>query len=199
MCLREGIGDIFADGVLRGREGVPGLKGVAVHVKGMEPAGYDPRVLKGMGLGFATPRAAPATCAPRSTSPSSPGSSTRRTIEGKAAIYCDWEDRLTIMDTLIYCRFYRDLVQWPFITAVVNAAIGTDYTQDDMRRIANRIVTDVARLQRARGIGRERSSCPTGSPTSRWRTRGRSRSRRPRWTYMLADYYRMRGWGSCRR
>ena len=29
-----------------------GLEGVAVHVKGMEPAGYDPRTLKGMGLTF---------------------------------------------------------------------------------------------------------------------------------------------------
>lgn len=25
-----------------------------MHVKGLEPAGYDPRVLKGVGLGYAT-------------------------------------------------------------------------------------------------------------------------------------------------
>ena len=31
-----------------------GLEGIAVHCKGMEPAGYDPRAQKGMGLGFAT-------------------------------------------------------------------------------------------------------------------------------------------------
>ena len=37
------------------------------------------------------------------------------------------------MDTLIYCRFYRDMVPWPYITAVVNAAIGTDYTDDDLQ------------------------------------------------------------------
>jgi aldehyde:ferredoxin oxidoreductase len=26
----------------------------AIHVKGLEPAGYDPRVLKGMGLAYGT-------------------------------------------------------------------------------------------------------------------------------------------------
>ena len=29
------------------------MEDVAVHVKGLEPAGYDPRVLKGMGLAYA--------------------------------------------------------------------------------------------------------------------------------------------------
>ena len=43
MCLREGVGDICAEGVLSVEKEIPELKGVAVHVKGMEPAGYDPR------------------------------------------------------------------------------------------------------------------------------------------------------------
>ena len=43
-----------------------GLEGVAVHVKGMEPAGYDPRVSKGMGLGYIT--AARGACHLRATS-----------------------------------------------------------------------------------------------------------------------------------
>ncbi len=68
----------------------------------------------------------------------------------------DWEDRLTIMDTLIYCRFYRDMVQWPYITAVVNATIGTDYTEEDLHRIANRIITMTHDFNAARGIGSAR-------------------------------------------
>ncbi|MDY7011874.1 MAG: aldehyde ferredoxin oxidoreductase C-terminal domain-containing protein, partial [Planctomycetota bacterium] len=36
-----------------------GLEDIAIHVKGLEPAGFDPRVLKGMGLSYATsPRGA---------------------------------------------------------------------------------------------------------------------------------------------
>ena len=137
-----------------------GLEDVAVHAKGMAPAGYEPRKMKGMGLGFATtPRGA---CHLRATmyKPELLGVTPYGEIEGKAAIYCDWEDRLTIMDTLVYCRFYRDMVQWPYITAVVNAVIGTDYTEDDLHRIANRIITMTHDFNAARGIGRESERLP---------------------------------------
>ena len=67
-------------------------------------------------------------------------------------MYIDWEDRLCIMDTLIYCRFYRDLVPWPYITAVVNAAIGTDYSSDDLHAVANRIITETHRFNELRGF-----------------------------------------------
>ena len=131
-----------------------------MHAKGMAPAGYEPRKMKGMGLGFATtPRGA---CHLRATmyKPELLGVTPYGEIEGKAAIYCDWEDRLTIMDTLVYCRFYRDMVQWPYITAVVNAVIGTDYTEEDLHRIANRITTMTHDFNAARGIGRESEKLP---------------------------------------
>ena len=135
MCRRDTkLGDLFAEGVLTVEKEL-GLEGVAVHVKGMEPAGYDPRSLKGMGLAFvATPRGA---CHLRATfyKAELAGFIDPQTTEGKAAMYVDWEDRLCIMDTLIYCRFYRDMVPWPYITSVVNAAIGTDYSS---RRPARR-------------------------------------------------------------
>ena len=50
---RQGIGDILAPGHQARCQGV-GPEDMAVHVKGLEPAGYDPRVLKGMGLAYAT-------------------------------------------------------------------------------------------------------------------------------------------------
>ncbi len=194
MCLREGIGDIWADGVLR-VEKEYGLEGVAVHVKGMEPAGYDPRVMKGMGLGFAT--ATRGACHLRATmyKPELMGISPYNQLEGKAAIYCDWEDRLTIMDTLLYCRFYRDLVQWPYITAVVNAAIGTDYSEDDLHRIANRIVTMTHDFNAARGIGRESERLPEWVSDKPMEDEGALTFPQAEMEYMLADYYRIRGWG----
>ena len=194
MCLREGIGDIWADGILR-VEKEYGLEGVAVHVKGMEPAGYDPRVMKGMGLGFAT--ATRGACHLRATmyKPELIGVIDPQAIEGKAAIYCDWEDRLTIMDTLLYCRFYRDLVQWPYITAVVNAAVGTDYSADDLHRIANRIVTMSHDFNAARGIGRESERLPEWVTDKPMEDEGALTFPQAEMQYMLADYYRIRGWG----
>jgi aldehyde:ferredoxin oxidoreductase len=52
IVKRDGVGAILAEGIrFASREW--GLEDIAVHVKGMEPAGYDPRSLKGMGLAFA--------------------------------------------------------------------------------------------------------------------------------------------------
>jgi aldehyde:ferredoxin oxidoreductase len=194
MCLREGIGDIWAEGVLR-VEKEYGLEGVAVHVKGMEPAGYDPRAMKGMGLGFAT--ATRGACHLRATiyKAELAGILDPQAIEGKAAVYCDWEDRLTIMDTLLYCRFYRDLVPWPYITAVVNAAIGSDYGEDDLHRIANRIVSMSHDFNAARGIGRESERLPDWVSEKPMEDERALTFPQAEMEYMLADYYRIRGWG----
>ena len=53
IARREGIGDLLANGIRHAAKQWD-LEDIAVHVKGMEPAGYDPRVLKGMGLAYAT-------------------------------------------------------------------------------------------------------------------------------------------------
>jgi aldehyde:ferredoxin oxidoreductase len=196
MCLREGLGDLFADGVLRVEKEL-GLEGVAVHVKGMEPAGYDPRTLKGMGLGFAT--SARGACHLRGTfyKAELAGLIDPQVVEGKSAFYVDWEDRLVIMDTLIYCRFYRDYVPWPYITEVVNAAIGTDYTEDDLHVVANRIITETHRFNDARGV-----IAGTGEKLPAWITERpiddekHSTLTQAEMDVMLGDYYELRGWGA---
>jgi len=197
MCRRDTpTGDLFADGVLRVEKEL-GLEGVAVHVKGMEPAGYDPRSLKGMGLAFIT--AARGACHLRGTfyKAELAGFIDPQTTEGKAAMYIDWEDRLCVMDTLIYCRFYRDLVPWPYITQVVNAAIGTDYTEDDLHAVAGRIITETHRFNELRGLtGGVKERLPgwiTGraSDDERQLTVGQDEM-----DLMLRDYYAVRGWGA---
>ena len=196
MCLREGLGDLFADGVLRVEKEL-GLEGVAVHVKGMEPAGYDPRTLKGMGLGFAT--TSRGACHLRGTfyKAELAGISDPQVIEGKAAVYVDWENRLCIMDTLIYCRFYRDYVPWPYITDVLNAALGTDYTVDDLHVVANRIITETHRFNDARGV-----TAGTGEKLPAWITERpiddekHSTLTQAEMDVMLGDYYELRGWGT---
>ena len=193
MVKREGIGDVFAEGILNVEKEIPELKGIAVHVKGMEPAGYDPRKMKGMGLGFMT--AARGACHLRATfyKPELAGMIEPQSTEGKVAMFVDWEDRLCIMDTLVYCRFYRDLVQWPYITQVVNAAIGTDFTEDDLHKVANRIITETHRFNELRGFGREKEQLPKWVTETPMEDTG--------WTFpqeaadaMLAEYYAARGW-----
>jgi len=62
-----------------------------------------------MGLSYVTaPRGA---CHLRTTfyKPELTGMIDPSQIEGKAELFIDYEDRMTIFDTLILCRFFRDL------------------------------------------------------------------------------------------
>ena len=55
IALREGIGDLLAEGVRKGSEKIgKGSQEWAMHVKGLEIPMHDPRGKKGMGLAYAT-------------------------------------------------------------------------------------------------------------------------------------------------
>ena len=163
----------------------------------MEPAGYDPRSLKGMGLAFiATSRGA---CHLRSTfyKPELAGLIDAQTTEGKAALYVDWEDRLCIMDTLIFCRFYRDLVPWPFITAVVNAAIGADYSVDELHGVASRIIAESHRFNELRGFtARTKERLPAWITQRETEDDKHQTVTQDEMDFMLSEYYELRGWGA---
>lgn len=51
IAHRQGIGDLLAEGVARASKKI-GAEDYAVHIKGMEPPAFDPRVLVGQGLAF---------------------------------------------------------------------------------------------------------------------------------------------------
>ena len=42
-------------------------------------------------------------------------------IEGKAKLFIDFEDRLTLFDTMILCRFFRDLYPWELLGELITA------------------------------------------------------------------------------
>jgi aldehyde:ferredoxin oxidoreductase len=92
---KKGIGAVLAEGI-RHAALAWGLEDVAVHVKGMGLA-YD-----------TSDRGA---CHLRATlcKPELAGMIDLDQIEGKAEMFPDFEDLPTIFDTLILCRFYRDL------------------------------------------------------------------------------------------
>lgn len=156
MANRDGeVANVFADGILAVEEAYA-LQDVAVHVKGMEPAAYDPRRSKGMGLGYImSERGA---CHQRATFIRAElvGAIDMAQVEGKAAMYVDYENRFVMMDCMIFCHFYRDLLEWEFLTRIVSAAMDHDYTTDELRAIANRIVTCTHEVNRRRGFGAEK-------------------------------------------
>ena len=151
IARREGIGAVLAEGI-RHAARVWELEDVAVHVKGMEPAGYDPRTLKGMGLAYATSdRGA---CHLRTTfyKPELAGMIDRDQTDGKAEMLLDFEDRLTVFDTLVLCRFYRDLYPWEVLEEIVSAVTGLPADRNALGAVASEISTLVRRFNLREGM-----------------------------------------------
>lgn len=190
IAAREDIGDILADGIVAASERF-GLTDLAIHVKGLEPAGYDPRVLKGMGLTFGTsPRGA---CHLRTTfyKPELSGMIPAAQIEDKAAMLIDFENRLNLFDTLILCRFYRDLYSWPELEKAISLAIGIS-GREELEKIAGR-VADMTRLFNIReGLTAADDRLPSRLHREKLPD-GRTLTAEEM-EYMLGDYYRLRGW-----
>jgi len=70
IARREGIGAVLAEGI-RHAARVWDLEDIAVHVKGLEPAGYDRGLSRAWGLPTAPRTAGPVICGPPFTSPNS--------------------------------------------------------------------------------------------------------------------------------
>jgi aldehyde:ferredoxin oxidoreductase len=187
---REGAGAILADGIVAASRAW-NLEDLAIHVKGLEPAAYDPRVLKGMALAYATsPRGA---CHLRATfyKYELSGQIDANQVEGKAAMFVEIEDRMTMMDTLILCRFFRDLVPWEELQNIIRLTTGLDFDLPALRYIANEITTLARCFNVREGFGYADDLLPArfhDEPID-----GHLITR-AELAMMLSDYYRLRGW-----
>jgi len=159
----------------------------------MEPAGYEPRILKGMGLAYATsPRGA---CHLRATfyKAELSGMIDREQIEGKAALFIDFEERLALHDMLIVCRFYRDLYMWDELSEIIEATTGIKMKKMDLKRTASHVIDLTRRFNIREGVTKEDDTLPSrffDEPLGE----EKKVLRRDDFNRMLADYYRLRGW-----
>ena len=129
-----------------------GMTDRSITSKGMDPAGYEPRRLKGMALSYAlSPRGA---CHLRATfyKPELGGMLKDLDDDAYVETYIDWEDRMLLMDSLTMCRFYRDLLTWDFMISAVMQLNGAPVTKDDLQEICDGTLTRIRRLNMAFGI-----------------------------------------------
>ncbi|MCD6306889.1 MAG: aldehyde ferredoxin oxidoreductase family protein [Deltaproteobacteria bacterium] len=192
MVYGRGIGKILSKGI-RDAALEWGMEDEAIHVKGLEPAGYDPRVFKGMGLAYgSSPRGA---CHLRSTfyKPDLSKMIDPDQIEGKAEMFAEWEDRLIILDTLILCRFYRDLYQWEELSTMIKAVTGMSLNTEAMRSIANNISSTTRRFNIREGLTLKEDKLP-----NRYYKEALPESQKiiteAQMDRLLSDYYEARGW-----
>jgi len=192
MVHREGIGAVLAEGIVYAAK-TWGLEDLAVHVKGQEPAGYDPRILKGMALAYATSHRG--ACHLRSSmfGAEIQGDLTPQSVDEKVAVFVDTEERYVLMDSLILCRFYRDLAGWDQLGQLIYAATGMSLDQTGLKKIASTIIDDTRRFNIQEGITSKDDTIP-----KRFFKEGigpdKAVIRKEDLEMMVKAYYRFRGW-----
>lgn len=191
ITYRNGLGEILASGIKKASKKLS-MENEAVHVKGLEPAGYDPRVLKGMGLAYAVSERG--ACHLRATfyKPELAGIIAPDAIEGKAELFIDFENRCTLFDSLILCRFFRDIYPWEELAQSIWLATGTRYEKQELEKIANRIKDNTRRFNLREGFTHEDDTLPSrlfdrNLPDGNGITRDELKQ-------LVSDYYKLRGW-----
>jgi len=145
IARRDGVGALLAEGSRRASIEIGGdSSDWAMHVKGLELPGYDPRSLKTMALGLAvSPRGA---CHNRSAAYDADFSGEVDRFTGDAsrgAIVAASEDFAALLDSLIVCKFLRKCFAEFHAEAaeILGGVTGSDYSAADLRSAGTRIHT----------------------------------------------------------
>ncbi len=200
IARRQGIGNLLAEGSRAAAAQVgQGTEAWAMQVKGLEMPGYEPRSLKTMALGLAvTPRGA---CHNRSSAYEADFSDRVdrfRVDETRGRIAAESEDFEAVLDSLIWCKFLRKAFH-DFYTEsarVYTMITGWAMTPEELRRCGERI-SNLKKLFNIReGWTRADDTLPPRTlqeklPTGVAAGVGLTLQELD---YMIAGYYRARGW-----
>ncbi len=144
IAERDGIGDLLAEGSKRAAEQVgQGSAHWAMHVKGLELPGYEPRSLKTMALGLAvSPRGA---CHNRSGAYEADFSGAVDRFHGdrgRGAWVAASEDFAAVLDSLIVCKFLRKCFDDFYAEAadLLAKVTGWNCSAAELKRSGERIV-----------------------------------------------------------
>ena len=143
IAHREGIGDLLAWGVKRASEEVgQGSDHFAMHVKGLEMSGYDPRGLQTFALGCAVGTRGP--CHNRSLAYEADirGEVDRFTADqGRGKVAKEKEEFAAVFDTLMLCKFIRGCFTdlYPEVARLYTLTTGIEMTAEELELTMERI------------------------------------------------------------
>ncbi|TFG09415.1 aldehyde ferredoxin oxidoreductase [Candidatus Thorarchaeota archaeon] len=158
IVSRERIGDTLAEGTKAAAESIgASAPDLAVHVKGLECAAWDPRGRRCMGLSYATAdvgashlRGWPATTEP-------PDASAVELVESMVRS----RNEKVVTDSLIVCHFtYHLPLSLEQKIRLLNGASGLEYDEETLMRFAERVATLSRLFNYREGITREDDVLP---------------------------------------
>ncbi len=141
IARREGIGNTLADGTARGAAAF-GHPEIGMAVKGQAVAAYDPRALKGEGLGYATSNRG--ACHLRGYTPASeilgiPVKTDPLEWKGKGELLKIFQDLHAFSDSLDLCKFSAFSEGAEEYAAQYEAIVGIPLSADDVMVAGERI------------------------------------------------------------
>ncbi len=193
IAYKEGVGELLSQGIKHASKEL-GLEDIAVHAKGMEPAGYDPRALPGMSLGYAVSNRGG--CHLRSSfyMGELKGEIPKDMVEGKAKLFIDYESRNALEDCLILCRFYQQFIGWEGMQQIIKLATGMDLTKEQLFDIGRSVTTLAKKFNMREGWTREDDSLPPRLFNDPIGPEKNLVVNPDNLAIMLREYYELHGW-----
>jgi len=191
IAYRDGLGEILAQGV-RDAARILGLEDLAIHVKGLELPGFDPRSLKGMGLAYATSQRGATHLQSLFHLDEIKRDYQTEDIRERVRALVEAEDQMTLFDMLLLCKFYRGYLGWNDIINLIEAVTGRRFREEELRERASKILSLSMAFNRQEGISVEEDTLPVIF----LRKAGRDGIflDPEEMEIMLAEYRRLRGW-----
>jgi aldehyde:ferredoxin oxidoreductase len=201
ICLREGFGNVLAEGVrLAADKFDKDAYKYAVHIKGMEMSGYDIRGLKTAALGYAVSFRGADHNRHGAYSPDVSGKVNRFKAEkGRGKLVRETEDLYAVIDSLIVCKFSRGTYfeGYKDLAALYNAVTGIEMTAEELQKAGERI-NNLGRLFNIReGLSRKDDTLPWKVMNVPIPDEGIAKGSfvsQADLDLLLDDYYEVRGW-----
>jgi aldehyde:ferredoxin oxidoreductase len=199
IAKREGIGELLCEGVRLASQKIPGSDLFAIHVKGMELPGYDPRGMKGQGLTYAV--ADRGGCHLRSNTLRTeiigiPRAYDRYAYEGKSLMVRELQLSNAASNCLVVCVFGTFAISLEDYAEALSTILDWPVTAEKLRLTAERAL-NLARIFNIReGFTRSDDTLPDRlffQPATRGPSRGQVVDK-IEFEKMLEDYYACMGW-----
>ena len=197
IAYKEGIGEVLAKGVrIAAKEIGRGSEKLAVHVKGLETAAWDPRGKKGLGLSYATADVGSHHLRGWPKTSEKPESSALDVIESMVSE----RDTKILTDSLIVCHF-----TWHFPLTreqkiqLLNGGTGLSYDNESVSNFGQRVETLIRLFNINEGITRKDDTIPPRFWEAE--TKGPSKGMKAfidqnDFEKSLDRYYELRGWSN---
>jgi len=195
---RNGFGEILGEGVYRASQKIgKDSDKLAMHVKGSEMCGYDPRGAMGQGLSYATcPRGADHQKGLiRQEVFGKPPLVDRFAIEGKAQLVKEIQDEMAFLDAMGICCFLtrRDITGPADYAKLFRCVTGIEFTEQDVWTVGERIYNLERLFNQKEGFSRKDDTLPERFLSEPLR-KGPSAGYTVPIQQLLDDYYRVRFW-----